>query len=95
MYDSNTGQLIEEKVQCPYCGSTQLQVEKRGFKMGGCMVLLLLPLVVLAFFIFLPLLLLAVLLLPFGFMGANKTSLICLRCGKTSRPGGRGFASGG
>jgi hypothetical protein len=84
MYDSNTGQLIEEKVQCPFCGSTQLYAGKRGFKLGCFGLLLLSPVIVIAMFWFWPILLLLIL---FGFIGGNKVRLSCMQCGRVSRPG--------
>lgn len=64
--------MAEDKLYCPYCGSTQLAVNKKGFGVGKALT---------------GAILMGGAGLLAGFIGSNKVKVTCLQCGKTCNAG--------
>ncbi len=61
----------EDKLYCPYCGSSQLTANKKGFGVGKAVA---------------GAALVGDIGLLAGFIGSNKVKITCLKCGKTLKP---------
>jgi len=70
--DTPSNEVIDNSVKCPFCGSTQITANNKGFKFGNAAIggVLLGPVGLLG-----------------GFIGSNKVIVTCLNCGKQWKAG--------